>query len=85
MLDVKTLMNIQVKIKNNKPLKMTCKELSNTLLITKIQQMVTKIYASYSQWQTRLVEDTSKLPAVIELSIPVGFDCFLRQTKEQKE
>jgi len=33
----------------------------------------------------RLVEDTSKLSAVIEQSISVGFDGFLQPTKEQRE
>jgi len=33
----------------------------------------------------RLVEEISKFPTAIEQSIPVGFDRYLRQMKEQKE
>jgi len=43
--------------------------------------MVAKIYMS----SNRLVEVTSKLPMVIEQSIPVRFDCFLQQTEEQRK
>jgi len=51
-LDIGNLMSIQDKTENNISLDRTFRELSNALMITKIQWTVAKIYASYSQWQT---------------------------------
>jgi len=48
-LDVSNSMNIQPETENKISAKRSWQELSNTLLITKFQWMVAKIYASYSR------------------------------------